>query len=46
MTNYAIELNQVTKRFGKQTAVDQIDLAVPEGAVRLWVVMTRPAHTN
>ncbi|MCP4480107.1 MAG: ATP-binding cassette domain-containing protein [Planctomycetaceae bacterium] len=33
MTNYAIELNQVTKRFGKQTAVDQIDLAVPEGAI-------------
>ncbi len=33
MTNNAIELNQVTKRFGKQTAVDQIDLAVPEGAI-------------
>jgi ABC-2 type transport system ATP-binding protein len=32
MTN-AIELNQVTKRFGKQTAVDRIDLAVPEGAI-------------
>ena len=32
MTNYAIELHQVTKRFGKQTAIDQIDLAVPEGS--------------
>ena len=29
----AIELSNVTKRFGKQTAVDQIDLAVPEGAI-------------
>lgn len=33
MTNNAIELKQVTKRFGKQVAVDQIDLAVPEGAI-------------
>jgi len=32
MTN-AIELNQVTKRFGKQTAVDSIDLCVPEGSI-------------
>lgn len=30
---HAIELNQVTKRFGKQTAVDGIDLAVPEGSI-------------
>ena len=29
----AIELREVTKRFGKQTAVDRIDLAVPEGAI-------------
>jgi len=29
----AIELSQVTKRFGKQTAVDRIDLAVPEGSI-------------
>lgn len=29
----AIELSQVTKRFGKQTAVDQIDLTVPEGSI-------------
>lgn len=29
----AIELSQVTKRFGKQTAVDQMDLAVPEGSI-------------
>ena len=32
MTN-AIELSQVTKRFGKQTAVDRIDLTVPEGSI-------------
>lgn len=32
MTN-AIELNQVTKRFGKQTAVDKLDLTVPEGSI-------------
>ena len=32
MTN-AIELHQVTKTFGKQTAVDHIDLTVPEGAI-------------
>lgn len=32
MTN-AIELNQVTKRFGKQVAVDRIDLTVPEGSI-------------
>ena len=29
----AIELEQVTKRFGKQTAVDRLDLAVPQGAI-------------
>jgi ABC-2 type transport system ATP-binding protein len=32
MTN-AVELHQVTKRFGKQTAVDSIDLTVPEGSI-------------
>lgn len=32
MTN-AIELHQVTKRFGSQTAVDAIDLKVPEGSI-------------
>ena len=32
MTN-AIELSHVTKRFGTQTAVDRIDLAVPEGSI-------------
>ena len=31
--NNAIELENVTKRFGKQTAVDQLDLAVPEGSI-------------
>lgn len=31
--NNAIELNQVTKKFGKQTAVDRIDLAVPQGSI-------------
>lgn len=30
---HAIELCQVTKRFGKQTAVDGIDLAVPQGSI-------------
>ncbi len=29
----AIELTQVTKRFGRQTAVDELDLVVPEGAI-------------
>ncbi len=29
----AIELEQVTKTFGKQTAVDRLDLAVPAGAI-------------
>ena len=29
----AIELQNVTKRFGRQTAVDSIDLVVPEGAI-------------
>ena len=29
----AIELRGVTKRFGKQTAVDSLDLQVPEGAI-------------
>lgn len=32
MTN-AIELEQVTKKFGRQTAVDQLQLAVPRGAI-------------
>jgi ABC-2 type transport system ATP-binding protein len=32
MTN-AIELTNVTKRFGKQTAVDQLNLVVPEGSI-------------
>ena len=31
--NNAIELQQVTKTFGKQTAVDRLDLAVPSGAI-------------
>ena len=29
----AIELSQVTKRFGKQVAVDSIDVSVPEGSI-------------
>jgi ABC-2 type transport system ATP-binding protein len=29
----AVELNNVTKKFGRHTAVDGLDLAVPEGAV-------------
>ena len=33
MNHNAIELEQVTKRFGKQTAVDALDLVVPEGAI-------------
>lgn len=32
MTN-AIELEQVTKKFGRQTAVDQLELAVPRGTI-------------
>jgi len=32
MTN-AIELSRVTKRFGKQTAVDSIDVCVPDGSI-------------
>ncbi|MCK6455349.1 MAG: ATP-binding cassette domain-containing protein [Phycisphaerae bacterium] len=30
---YAVELSGVTKSFGRQIAVDQLDLAVPSGAV-------------
>ena len=30
---HAVELTQVTKRFRGQTAVNQLDLAVPEGAI-------------
>ncbi len=30
---HAIELTQVTKRFGQQKAVDSLDLAVPEGSI-------------
>lgn len=29
----AVELSTVTKRFGKQTAVDSLDLVVPEGSI-------------
>ncbi len=29
----AIELERVTKTFGRQTAVDQLDLSVPQGAI-------------
>jgi len=29
----AVELQEVTKRFGDHTAVDRLDLAVPEGAI-------------
>ena len=31
--NHAIELSQVTKTFGKQIAVDSLDLNVPEGSI-------------
>ncbi len=31
--NHAIELSQVTKTFGKQVAVDKLDLVVPEGSI-------------
>ncbi len=31
--NNAVELNQVTKRFGKHVAVDELDLVVPVGTV-------------
>ena len=31
--NHAIELTQVTKKFGKQKAVDSLDLQVPEGSI-------------
>ncbi len=33
ISNNAIELRNVTKRFRKQTAVDAIDLTVPEGSI-------------
>lgn len=33
MENAAIELSGVTKRFGTQVAVDQLDLAVPRGSI-------------
>ena len=31
--NYAVQLEAVTKRFGRHVAVDHLELAVPEGAV-------------
>ena len=33
MSSSAIELEQVTKQFGKQVAVDSLDLVVPQGAI-------------
>ncbi len=33
MNQYAIELSQVTKRFGQQVAVDGLDLRVPVGSI-------------
>ncbi len=33
MTLHAVELEKVTKRFGDHTAVDNIDLSVPKGAI-------------
>jgi ABC-2 type transport system ATP-binding protein len=33
LTDYAIELEQVSKSFGKQLAVDSLDLKVPEGSI-------------
>jgi ABC-2 type transport system ATP-binding protein len=33
MTEWAVELNGVTKRFGDFTAVDQLDLALPKGGI-------------
>ncbi len=33
MTAYAVESSGLTKRFGRQVAVDAVDLAVPRGAV-------------
>jgi ABC-2 type transport system ATP-binding protein len=33
MTDYAIHLNQLTKRFGSRTAVNGVTLAVPTGSV-------------
>ena len=33
MSSSAIELEKVTKKFGKQVAVDSLDLVVPEGAI-------------
>lgn len=33
MTEYAVELERVSKSFGKQLAVDSLDLRVPEGSI-------------
>jgi len=33
LTDFAIELEQVSKSFGKQLAVDALDLKVPEGSI-------------
>jgi ABC-2 type transport system ATP-binding protein len=32
-TNFAIDVQGLTKRFGRKTAVDHVDIAVPEGEV-------------
>jgi ABC-2 type transport system ATP-binding protein len=33
MSEYAVELEQVTKRFGSATAVDSLDLKIPTGSI-------------
>ena len=33
MSNYAIDVKGLTKRFGKKVAVDHVDIAIPEGEV-------------
>ena len=33
MTNLAIDVKGLTKRFGKKVAVDHVDIAIPEGEV-------------
>lgn len=33
MTNLAIDVKGLTKRFGKKVAVDHVNIAIPEGEV-------------
>ena len=43
---HAIELTGVTKRFGKQAAVDRLDLRVPEGSIYGFIGLNGSGKTT